>query len=163
MAEMTQFRQEVSASERANISAIGEISAALEAALAEEREKSEQERQRVEAEIQKMIDTMVDNQQSRWISAVDNARQALFASQGRVQGFSQIVTKGLDNWQERESAFSKKLVSNKEEVKKSIVDASKALLPSFDANGRVLTSAVRPFKRVQDAFMHKPSSSLILR
>ena len=40
MAEMNQFRQEISASEKASVSDIGDISTALEAALAQEREKA---------------------------------------------------------------------------------------------------------------------------
>lgn len=125
MAEMTQFRQEISASEKANISAIGEISATLEATLALEHEKAEQERQKLTAEMERLVNAMVEVQQARWASAVENVRQGLSASQGRVQGGFQLVSKGLDTWAERETVFSKKLLSNKDEVKKSIVEASK--------------------------------------
>jgi hypothetical protein len=127
MAEMTQFRQEVSASEKANISAMGDISAALETTLAQEREKAEQERNKLTTELISLISAMVEAQQTRWSNAVENARQDLVASQGRVQGGYQIVSKGLDDWADREGAFSKKLLNNKEEVKKSIVEASKVI------------------------------------
>jgi kinesin family member 11 len=139
MAEMTQFRQDISASEKANISALGDISATLEAALAEEREKAEQERQKLIAEFQKMINAMVENQHSRFSTAVDSVRQGLSASQSRVEGGFQLVSKGLDGWQERETVFSKKLVNNKEEVKKSIVEASK----SADQRGAAIQESAR--------------------
>jgi len=160
---MTQFRQEVSASEKANVTAIGDISAALEATLAQEREKAEQERHNLTAEIQRMINTMVENQQGRWTSAVDHVKQDLSASQGRVQGGFQLVSKGLDSWQERESAFSKKLLNNKEDVKKSIVEASKVISAGSNANCRLLISAGRQFKIARDAFMLRLLSSWILR
>ena len=122
---MTQFRQEISASEKANVSAIGEISTALELALSQEREKAEQERQKLTGAIASLITNMVEGQQARWSSTVDNARQDLAASQNRVQGGFQGVSKGLDSWADREGIFSKKMLANKDEVKKSIVDASK--------------------------------------
>jgi hypothetical protein len=127
MAEMTQFRQEISASEKANVSALGDISGALELALAQEREKAEQERNKLANEVVSLITAMVEAQHGRWSTAVDSARQDLAASQGRVQGGFQTVSKGLDNWQEREGIFAKKLLSNKDEVKKSIVEAAKVL------------------------------------
>jgi kinesin family member 11 len=125
MAEMSQFRQEISASEKANLSALGDISGALELALAQEREKAEQERNKLTAEVVSLISAMVEAQQGRWSTAVDSARQDLAASQNRVQGGFQTVSKGLDSWAEREGIFSKKLLSNKDEVKKSIVEAAK--------------------------------------
>jgi kinesin family member 11 len=125
MAEMTQFRQEISASEKGNVAAIGEISTALEIALAQEREKAEQERAKLADEIVSLITNMVEGQQARWSSTVDGARTDLAASQSRVQGGYQVVSKGLDTWAEREGIFSKTMLSNKEEVKKSIVDAAK--------------------------------------
>jgi hypothetical protein len=125
MAEMTQFRQEIAASEKTNVAAIGEVSVALETALAQEREKAEQERAKLAGEIVSLISNMVEGQQARWSSTVDNARQDLAASQNRVQGGYQLVSKGLDSWAEREGTFSKKILVNKEEVKKSIVDAAK--------------------------------------
>jgi hypothetical protein len=125
MAEMSQFRQEISASEKANLSALGDISGALELALAQEREKAEQERNKLTTEVVSLISAMVEAQQGRWSTAVDSARQDLAASQGRVQGGFQTVSKGLDSWAEREGIFSKKLLSNKDEVKKSIVEAAK--------------------------------------
>jgi hypothetical protein len=125
MAEMGQFRQEISASEKANLSALGDISGALELALAQEREKAEQERNKLTTEVVSLITAMVEAQQGRWSTAVDSARQDLAASKGRVQGGFQTVSKGLDSWAEREGIFSKKLLSNKDEVKKSIVEAAK--------------------------------------
>ena len=122
---MTQFRQEISASEKANVSAIGDISMALEAALAQEREKAEQERNKLTAEVVSLINIMVEAQHGRWSTAVGNAKQDLSASQSRVQGGFQFVSKGLDKWTEREGAFSKSLLGNKDEVKKSIQQASK--------------------------------------
>jgi hypothetical protein len=98
---------------------------ALETALAQEREKAEQERAKLTGEIVSLISMMVEGQQARWSSTVDNARQDLAASQNRVQGGYQLVSKGLDSWAEREGSFSKKILVNKEEVKKSIVDAAK--------------------------------------
>ena len=125
MAEMTQFRQEISASERLNVSAIGDISVALEAALAQEREKAEQERNKLAAEVVSLINAMVEAQHGRWSTAVGNAKRDLSASQSCVQGGFQLVSKGLDKWSEREGTFSKTLLGNKDEVKKSIQQASK--------------------------------------
>lgn len=125
MAEMTQFRQEISASEKGNVAAIGEISTALEIALAQEREKAEQERVKLTDEIVSLITNMVEGQQARWSNTVDGARTDLAASQSRVQGGYKVVSKGLDSWAQREGIFSKTILSNKEEVKKSIVDAAK--------------------------------------
>lgn len=163
MAEMTQFRQEISASEKANISALGDISGALELALAQEREKAEQERNKLTNEVVSLITAMVEAQQGRWSTAVDSARQDLAASQGRVQGGFQTVSKGLDSWQEREGIFAKKLLSNKDEVKKSIVEAAKALSSLHAANDRLLINVVLLSRTVQDVFMHKQSSWSILR
>jgi kinesin family member 11 len=134
MAEMTQFRQEISASEKANVSAIGDISMALEAALAQEREKAEQERNKLTAEVVSLINVMVEAQHGRWSTAVGKAKQDLSASQSRVQGGFQFVSKGLDKWTEREGAFSKSLLGNKDEVKKSIQQASKV-----QCHGKYLT------------------------
>ena len=122
---MNQFRQEISASESANVSAIGDISVALEAALVQEREKAEHERNKLAAEIVSLINAMVEAQHGRWSTAVGNAKRDLSASQSRVQGGFQLVSKGLDKWSEREGAFSKTLLGNKDEVKKSIQQASK--------------------------------------
>ena len=127
MAEMTQFRQEVSASEKANISALGDISIALEDALSQEREKAEQERTKLTTEIVSLITNMLESQYGRWSSTVDKTRQDLSASTSRVQGGYQFVSKGLDDWADREGKFSKKLLGNKDEVKKSIVEAAKVL------------------------------------
>ena len=127
MAEMTQFRQEVTASEKANISALGDISMALETTLAQEREKAEQERTKLTAEIVSLINNMLEGQYERWSNTVDKTRQDLSASTSRVQGGYQFVSKGLDGWADREAGFSKKLLGNKDEVKKSIVEAAKVL------------------------------------
>jgi len=131
MAEMTQFRQDLTLTEKANVSAIGDVSAALEMVLSQEREKAEQERNKVTAEVINLINTLVEGQHSRWSNAVDNARQDLSASQSRVQGGYQTVSKGLDGWAEREGVFAKKLRENKDEVKKSIVEASKVTTSSI--------------------------------
>jgi len=125
MAEMTQFRQEVSVSERANVAGIAEISTALDAALSQERDKAEQERTKLADEVTSLIYAMVETQQSRWLSVVEHAKQDLASSQTRIQNNYSFVSKGLDGWAERESVFSKKLLGNKDEVKKSIVDAAK--------------------------------------
>jgi DNA anti-recombination protein RmuC len=130
MAEMTQFRQEVSASEKANISAIGDISTALQRTLAQEKDKSEKERQKLAQEITSLVNAMFENQQSRWSNAVGSVRTDLSSSQGRILGGFQLVAKGLDCWAERENVYSKKLLSNKDEMKKSIVEASK-VCPSW--------------------------------
>jgi hypothetical protein len=127
MVEMTQFRQEISASEKANISALGDISIALENALSQEREKAEQERTKLTTEIVSLITNMLEGQYGRWSSTVDKTRENLSASTSRVQGGYQFVSKGLDDWADRESKFSKKLLGNKDEVKKSIVEAAKVL------------------------------------
>jgi len=131
MTEMNCLRQEVSASEKATISGIGDISVELEMALARELEKAEQERNKLTAELVSLVNAMVEGQTARWSNAFDNARQNLAASQSRVQGGYQIVSKGLDSWADREGAFSKKLLSSKDEVKKSIVEAAKVDL-SFE-------------------------------
>jgi len=128
MAEMTQFRQEISAAEKANVSAIGDISTALDLALAQEREKANQERAKVLDEVVSLITTMVEGQHARWSNTVESARHDLAASQNRVQNGFQTVSKGLDGWSEREGVFSKKMLSNKDEIKKSIVDAAKVCL-----------------------------------
>ena len=125
MAEMTQFRQEISATEKANISTIEEISNALESALLREREKAEQERKKLANEVVSLISAVLESQHSRWSNAVEHARQDLTGSQSRVQDGYQLVSKGLDGWAEREITFSKKLSGNKDEVKKSIIEASK--------------------------------------
>lgn len=125
MAEMNQFRQEISASEKASVSAIGDISTALEAALAQEREKAEQERNKLTAEVVSLINAMVEAQHGRWSTAVDNAKHDLSASQNRVQGGFQLVSSGLDKWTEREGAFSKTMLGSKDEVKRTIQHASK--------------------------------------
>ena len=119
MAEMTQFRQEVTASEKANISALGDISMALETTLAQEREKAEQERTKLTTEIVSLINNMLEGQYERWSNTIDKTRQDLSASTSRVQGGYQFVSKGLDGWADREAGFSKKLLGNKDEVKKS--------------------------------------------
>jgi kinesin family member 11 len=125
MAEMTQFRQEVAASEKANVSALGDLSTALEAALVLEREKAEQERNKLTTEVVALISAVLEGQHARWSDTVDHARQELSASQNRVQSGYQMVSKGWDSWADREGIFSKKLLGNKEEVKKSIVEAAK--------------------------------------
>jgi kinesin family member 11 len=163
MAEMTQFRQEISASERANISSIGEISNALENALSQEREKAEQERNKLAAEVVSLISTVLEGQHMRWTNAVENARQDLSASQNRVQGGYRMFGKGLDGWADRESTFSKKLLGNKDEVKKSIVDASKVLRLVSSANLRLLIKAVLPFKKAHGGFTHRQSSLSTVR
>jgi len=131
MAEMTQFRQEISANERANISSIGEISTVLENALLQEREKAEQERNKLANEIVSLVTTVLEGQHSRWSNTVEHARQDLSASQNRVQNGFQLVSKGLDGWSEREITFSKRLLGQKDEVKKSIVEASKVSCKAF--------------------------------
>jgi hypothetical protein len=125
MAEMTQFRQEMSASEKATTSYLEEISTALETTLAQEKEKTEQERNKLTSEIVALITTMLQGQESRWSSTFEKVREDLSASQNRVQGGYQMIAKGLDNWANRENAFSKKLLGSKDDVKKSIVEASK--------------------------------------
>lgn len=125
MAEMTQFRQEVATSEKANVSALGDLSAALEAALAHEREKAEQERNKLTTEVVALISAVLEGQHARWADTVDHARQELSASQNCVQSGYQMVLKGWDSWADREGMFSKKLLGNKDEVKKSIVEAAK--------------------------------------
>jgi kinesin family member 11 len=125
MAEMVQFRQEISANERANVSSIGEISSALENTVLQEREKAEQERKKLASEVVSLISAVLEGQHSRWSNAVEHARQDLSASQNRVQNGFQLVSNGLDGWAEREGTFSKRLLGNKDEVKKSIVEASK--------------------------------------
>ena len=122
---MTQFRQEVSVSERANVSGIAEISNTLEAAMSQEREKAEQERTKLAEEVTSLIHAMVETQQSRWLNVVEHAKQDLTSSQTRIQNSYSLLSKGLDSWADREAIFSKKLLGNKDEVKKSIVDAAK--------------------------------------
>jgi hypothetical protein len=163
MAEMTQFRQEISATERANVSTIGEISNALENALLQEREKAEQERNKLANEVVSLISAVLEGQHSRWSSAVEHARQDLSASQSRVQNGYQLVSKGLDGWADRESTFSKRLLGNKDEVKKSIVEASKVLHHFRFPNCRLLIKAVLQFKKVQDGFMRRLSNLWIVR
>ncbi len=163
MAEMSQFRQDISASEKANISAIGDISTALETALAQEREKAEQERNKLTAEVISLINAMVDAQHGRWSTAVGNAKQDLSASQSRVQGGFQLVSKGLDNWAEREGVFSKTLLGNKEEVKKSIQVASKVQCCGIYLTIRLLICAELQSKRVPDEFTLKLSNLWILK
>ena len=163
MAEMTQFRQEISATERANVSTIGEISNALENALLQEREKAEQERNKLANEVVSLISAVLEGQHSRWCNAVEHARQDLSASQNRVQSGYQLVSKGLDGWADRESTFSKKLLGNKDEVKKSIVEASKVLHHFRFANCRLPIKAVLQFKTVQDGFMRRLSNLWIVR
>jgi len=128
LAEMNQFRQDVNACEDVNVSALGQISATLERALEQEREKAEEERNKLTTEVAALINAMIEGQHARWFTAVDEARNELAASQSRVQGGYQLVSKGLDSWADREGAFSKKLLGNKEEVKKTIVDAAKVYL-----------------------------------
>ena len=163
MAEMTQFRQEISASEKANVSALGDLSTALEAALAQEREKAEQERNKLTAEVAALISAVLEGQHARWADTVGHARQELCASQNRVQGGYQLVSKGWDSWADREGTFSKKLLGSKDEVKKSIVEASKVLHFLHRAYNRLLISVVLLFRRVQDGFMHRLSNWSILR
>lgn len=163
MAEMTQFRQEISASEKANFSAIGDISVALEVALAQEREKAEHERTKLTAEVVSLINAMVEAQHGRWSTAIGSAKKDLSASQNRVQGGFQLVTKGLDKWSEREGAFSKALLGNKDEVKRSIQHASKVPNCTDISNHRRLINVVRQFKRVPDVSMRKLLSLSILR
>lgn len=163
MAEMNQFRQDISASEKANVTAIGDISTALETALAQEREKAEQERNKLTAEVVSLINAMVDAQHGRWSTAVVNAKQDLSTSQSRVQGGFQLVSKGLDNWAEREGAFSKTLLTNKDEVKKSIQLASKVQRCGIYLIIRLLISAELRSKTVPDEFMLKLSSLSILK
>jgi kinesin family member 11 len=163
MAEMNQFRQDISASEKANVTAIGDISTALEMALAQEREKAEQERNKLTAEVVSLINAMVDAQHGRWSTAVVNAKQDLSTSQSRVQGGFQLVSKSLDNWAEREGAFSKTLLSNKDEVKKSIQLASKVQHCGIYLTIRLLISAELQSKTVPDEFMLKLSSLWILK
>ena len=136
---------------------------ALEAALAQEREKAEQERNKLTAEVVSLINTMVDAQHGRWSMAVGNVKQDLSASRSRVQGGFQLVSKGLDNWAEREGGFSKTLLGNKDEVKKSIQLASKVQCCDIYLTLRLLISAELQSKRVPDEFMLKPSSLWILK
>jgi hypothetical protein len=163
MAEMTQFRQEISASEKANVSTIGDISQALAAALSLEREKVDQERAKLTTEVASLINAMVEGQQARWLSAVENVRQDLASSQSRVQGGYQLVSKGLDSWADREGAFSKKLLVNKEDVKKSIVEASKVttLVPVTD--NRLRIDRVAPFKTAHEECTRKQLNWWIVR
>lgn len=163
MAEMTQFRQEVSEVETANVSAIGDISIALEAALTREREKAEQERNKLATEVVSLINTMLQGQHTRFSNAIDNVRQNLAASQTRIQDGYQIVSKGLDSWVERETVFSKKLLGNKDEVKKSIVDAAKVPRVLCCADNRRLTNVVHLFKRALDEFTPRRSSLLTVK
>jgi len=164
MAEMTQFRQEVAASEKTNVSALGDLSTALEAALAHEREKAEQERNKLTTEVVALINAVLEGQHVRWSDTVDHARQELSASQNRVQSGYQMVSKGWESWADREGVFSKKLLSNKEEVKKSIVEAAKVLYSIVSLlNLRLLSSVVLQFRRVQDEFTHRLLSWWILR
>ena len=156
MAEMTQFRQEISASEKANLSAMGDISIALETALAHEREKAEQERNNLTSEIVSLINAVLDGQHARWSAAVENAKQDLSASQSHVHGGYQLVSKGLDSWADREGLFTKKLLNNKDEVKKSIIEASKVCITMDYAYDRRPTSAALQYRRVQNEFMRRP-------
>jgi hypothetical protein len=128
MAEMTQFRQEIAASEKGNVAALGVISTALETALVLEREQAEEERMKLTDEIVSLVSTMIEGQQARWSSTVDHVRTDLASSQNRVQGGYQLVSKGLDTWAEREGVFSKTMLVNKDDVKKSIVEAAKVPL-----------------------------------
>lgn len=128
MAEMTQFRQDISASEKANLSVIGEVSGTLEMALAREREKAEQERNKLTSEVVSLISAVLEGQQLRWSNAIETAKQDLSASKNSIQGGYQMVSKGLDSWADREGVFSKKLLSSKDEVKKSIQVASKVCM-----------------------------------
>jgi hypothetical protein len=127
MAEMTQFRNDVNVSEKSNLSAIADVTAVLETALNQERKKAEQEKVKFTTEIVALIEALVDGQQTRWSTAVEQTRKDLVTSQSKVQSGYQLVSKGLDQWAERETTFSKEILGNKEEVKKSIVDAAKVL------------------------------------
>lgn len=158
MAEMTQFRQELSASEKANITALGDISMALETALTQEREKAEQERMKLTTEIVSLINNMLEGQYGRWSNTVEKTRQDLSASTNRVQGGYQFVSNGLDSWADREGKFSKRLLGNKDEVKKSIVEAAKVLTLLNALTIRSLINGVLLFKKVQDEFMRKRSN-----
>jgi hypothetical protein len=163
MAEMTQFRQEVSATEKANVTALGDLSTALEKALAQEREKAEFERNKLTTEVVALINAALDGQYTRWSDTIGHAKQELSASQNRVQGGYQLVSRGWDSWAEREGIFSKKLLGNKDEIKKSIVEAAKVLQFLYYSYNRLLINVVLQFRRVQDGFMHRQLNWLILR
>lgn len=161
MAEMTQFRHDINVSERANLCAIDEISVALDAALAQERERAEQEKARFTTDMVALIDALIEGQQSRWSTAVEQTRQGLATSQNKVQAGYQLVSRGLDTWAERETSFSKEILGNKDEVKKSIVDAAKVLstLASTLNLYRLLTNVAILFKKAHDASMLRRSNS----
>jgi hypothetical protein len=160
---MAQFREEVSAASESSISAIGDISIALEAALALEREKAEQERDKFATEVVSLLNAMVEKQHARFFSTIDNAKQSLATSQNRVQDGYKIVSEGLGSWVERETVFSKKLLGNKDDVKKSIVDAAKVPQFCYCADNRLLTSDAYPSKRARNGFMLRLSSLSIVR
>ena len=155
MAEMTQFRQDINVSERTNLSALDEVSVALDAALAQERERAEQEKAKFTTEIVALIDALVEGQQTRWSTAVHQTREGLAISQNNVQAGYRLVSRGLDTWAERETSFSKEILGNKDEVKKSIVDAAKVIsvLASTLNTYRLLTSVAIRFKKAHDASM----------
>jgi hypothetical protein len=165
MAEMTQFRSDVNASEKINLSAMADISGVLGAALNKERETAEQEKIKFTNEIVTLINALVDGQQGRWSNAVEQTQKDLSTSQNKVQSGYQLVSKGLDQWAERETTFSKEILGNKEEVKKSIVDAAKVprlLFQRLTVN-RLRSNVVRRFKRALDESMPKRSNLWILR
>lgn len=145
MAEMTQFRNDVNVSEKVNLSAMADISGVLGAALNQERETAEQEKIKFTSEIVALINALVDGQQSRWSNAVEQTRKDLTTSQNKVQSGYQLVSKGLDQWADRETTFSKEILGNKEEVKKSIVDAAKVPRRLFVklTENRLLSNVVR--------------------
>jgi hypothetical protein len=165
MAEMTQFRSDVNASEKINLSAMSDISGVLGAALNRERETAEQEKIKFTNEIVTLINALVDGQQSRWSTAVEQTQKDLATSQNKVQSGYQLVSKGLDQWAERETTFSKEILGNKEEVKKSIVDAAKVpqLLFNRLTINRLRSNVVRRFKPALDESMLKRSNLWILR
>ena len=71
---------------------------------------------------------MLEGQHGDGLTTVDNDKTGAYLRHtNRVQGGYQLVSKGLDTWADREGMFSKKLLGNKDEVKKSIVEASKVL------------------------------------
>jgi hypothetical protein len=165
MAEMTQFRNDVNVSEKTNLSAIADVTAVLETALNQERKKAEQEKVKFTTEIVALIEALVDGQQTRWSTAVEQTRKDLVTSQSKVQSGYQLVSKGLDQWAERETTFSKEILGNKEEVKKSIVDAAKVRRLLFQrlTLNRLLSNAVQRSKRALDESMLKRSNLWILR
>jgi hypothetical protein len=165
MAEMNQFRNDINVTEKTNLSAMADVSAILGAALNQERQTAEQEKLKFTSQIVALINALVDGQQNRWSNAVEQTQKGLITSQDKVQSGYQLVSKGLDQWAERETTFSKEILGNKEEVKKSIVDAAKVpqlLIQRLTVN-RLRSNAVQRSKRALDESMLKRSNLWILR